>query len=182
MARAQVRRARGRPPDAWTIAPDARPGGAAPSAYRDLGRWLARAMRASGRGLRSIEATGRAIGRELAPRGEPDPALAFERSLVALGFHPILQRRESAHLTFCLRNCPYRDAVRENQPVVCTLHKGITRGLLDVLDPSATLAAFLPHDPDSAGCVIELRGARAAASCGATQARQGSPPAPARPA
>jgi hypothetical protein len=48
--------------------------------------------------------------------------------------------------------------VRENQPVVCTLHRGITRGLLDVLDPDAQLADFVPRDPDKAGCLIELSG------------------------
>jgi hypothetical protein len=27
-----------------------------------------------------------------------------------------------------------------------------------VLAPGARLAAFVPHDPDEAGCVIDLRG------------------------
>jgi predicted ArsR family transcriptional regulator len=158
VARARARQARGRPLDAWTIAPDARPGGEAPRAYQDLGRWLARAMRSRPAGLRSVEATGRQIGRELAPRGvQPDPD-ALATVLVTLGFQPTVTLREGDRLSFCLRNCPYRDAVRENQPVVCTLHKGITRGLLDVLDPNAKLAGFVPHDPDEAGCLIELRG------------------------
>jgi predicted ArsR family transcriptional regulator len=78
--------------------------------------------------------------------------------LVALGFQPRVQARDGDRITFCLCNCPYRDAVRENQPVVCTLHRGITRGLLDVLEPDAELASFVPHDPDEAGCLVELRG------------------------
>src|ERR1035441_7457845 len=68
VARERARQARGRPRDAWTIAPDARPGGEPPSAYRDLGRWLARAIPARPGRLRDVEATGREIGRELAPR------------------------------------------------------------------------------------------------------------------
>src|SRR5690348_12437151 len=60
--RARVRDKRGRPPDAWTIAADARPGGSSPRAYQDLGRWLARALRARPRTLRGIEETGRQIG------------------------------------------------------------------------------------------------------------------------
>ncbi len=156
--RARVRDKRGRPPDAWTIASDARPGGSAPRAYQDLGRWLARALRARPRSLRGIEETGRQIGRELAPEGATD-ADAFEASLTALGFQPAARTRDDDDaVTFCLRNCPYRDAVRENQPAVCALHKGITRGLLDVLAPEAQLSAFVPHDPDEAGCLIELRG------------------------
>jgi hypothetical protein len=48
--------------------------------------------------------------------------------------------------------------VKENQPVVCALHKGITRGLLDVLAPQAKVLAFDPNDPDCAGCTIEIQG------------------------
>lgn len=155
--RARVRQPRGRPPDAWRIAPEARPGGRAPHAYQDLGRWLARALRIGG-GRRGIEATGREIGRELAPKGsrrEPD---ALETMLTSLGFQPMIEHREDDRMTVCLGNCPYRDAVRENQPAICTLHRGMTRGLLDVLEPQAKLAAFVPHDPDQAGCVIEVHG------------------------
>jgi predicted ArsR family transcriptional regulator len=38
VVRARTQQPRGRPPDAWTIAPQARPADAAPSADRDLGR------------------------------------------------------------------------------------------------------------------------------------------------
>ena len=55
-----------------------------------------------------------------------------------------------------LCNCPYRDAVRQNQPAVCTLHKGITTGLLDRLDPGTRLSDFVAKDPYEAGCLIEL--------------------------
>ena len=153
--RSRPRRAVGRPRDAWAIAPDARPGGEAPSAYADLGRWLARAIPAGPRRLREIEATGRTIGRELAPGGGPE---AFETALTALGFQPKARAGEAGEVTFCLGNCPYRDAVRENQEVVCTLHRGLTRGLLDVLEPRAKLIAFVPRDPEEAGCLIELGG------------------------
>jgi predicted ArsR family transcriptional regulator len=158
VARARRRQARGRPRDAWTIAPDARPGGEPPRAYADLGRWLARALRDRRGGVRGIEETGRQIGREVAPADAGAAAEALEASLTALGFQPGVQRSEDDRLTFCLGNCPYRDAVRENQPAVCSLHEGITRGLLDVLDPEAKLAAFVPRDPEEAGCLIEVSG------------------------
>lgn len=158
--RARVRQARGRPPDAWTIAAGAEPGGQAPRAYHDLGRWLARALKARPGGLRGIEATGREIGREAAPTGaHPDPD-ALETSLIALGFQPTVTRHEGDEMKMCLGNCPYRDAVHENQPAICALHKGITRGLLDMLEPQAKLTGFVPHDPDRAGCLIEIRGLR----------------------
>lgn len=34
--------------------------------------------------------------------------------------------------------------------------------MLDVLDPKTKLVGFVPKDPDTAGCLIELRGRMAA--------------------
>jgi predicted ArsR family transcriptional regulator len=158
--RTRARHGPGRPPDAWTIAPDAHPGGSPPRAYRALARWLARAI-GPGRGLRGIEQTGREIGRELAPERTSAPIEALQNTLSALGFQPAAPRRHQDSVTFCLGNCPYRDAVHENQPAICTLHEGITRGLLETLAPHAKLAAFVPRDPDMAGCTIEVRGLEA---------------------
>lgn len=164
--RARARTGRGRPPDAWRIARDARPAGAKPRAYQDLGRWLARALGARPGGLRGIENTGRRIGRELAPTGAGSPVDALETTLISLGFQPALTAHDDGSVTFCLGNCPYSAAVRENQPAVCALHEGITRGLLDELNPRARLAAFVPHDPDDAGCLIDIRGLAEAVSSG----------------
>jgi predicted ArsR family transcriptional regulator len=152
--------ARGRPRDRWSIDPAARPGGAPPSAYADLGRWLVRALTAERTGVRAVEATGRRIGRELAR--DADPALTPEQrvhaALTAMGFQPRRRRPAPDRLTYCLGNCPYRDVVRERQPLVCGLHRGMTRGLLDAVAPDTRLTGFVPKDPDRAGCLIELRG------------------------
>ena len=148
----------GRPRDGWTIAPNARPGGEPPRAYSDLGRWLARAIPPRPGSLRDIEAAGREIGREIAPaNAETAGTDALQSTLVALGFQPTREQAPD-RVTLCLGNCPYRDAVRENQPVICTLHRGITLGLLDVLEPDGKLIDFVPRDPDTAGCLIELGG------------------------
>jgi hypothetical protein len=42
--------------------------------------------------------------------------------------------------------------------VICALHRGLTRGLLDRVAPGATLARFVPHDPYRAGCEIDVDG------------------------
>jgi predicted ArsR family transcriptional regulator len=148
---------RGRPRDEWSIARTANPGGERPKAYADLARWLARVTPVGPRRLLEIERTGREIGRELVPAGADRTAESFEAALAALGFQPEMAVTEGA--TTCrLGNCPYRDSVRENPDVVCTLHRGITAGLLAELAPEGTLSAFVPHDPDLAGCIVEVSG------------------------
>jgi predicted ArsR family transcriptional regulator len=159
----------------WVIAPDARPGGDPPSAYANLGRWLARAIVPGRTSLRRIAETGREIGRELAP--ESGAGAAEEKmhaTLASLGFQP---RRavDGQELTYTLCNCPYRDAVRENQAVVCALHRGLTRGLLDAIAPATKLTGFVPRDPYEAGCLIELRGGLAVEA--SEQSRPAEPPA-----
>ena len=58
----------------------------------------------------------------------------------------------------------------QRQPLVCGLHRGLTRGMLDALDPKTKLVGFVPKDPDAAGCLIELRGRMAAEAVDAAQA------------
>jgi predicted ArsR family transcriptional regulator len=157
--RERVPNRRGRPRDAWSISPEARPGGDPPTAYADLGRWLVRAIASSGVRARDVEAAAREIGRKLAPPG--GGATADEQVhgvLVAMGFQPRRRLDSKSTLTYCLENCPYRAAVREKQAVVCGLHRGMTRGLLEQVAPGTRLAAFVPKDPDAAGCEITVRG------------------------
>lgn len=155
VVRSRERAGAGRPRDIWTINPEAHPGGTPPRAYADLAIWLARAIPATAPRLREVERTGREIGVELAPPPGDDPAAGFRDALAALGFEPTLERNGTG-FTCRLGNCPYRDSVRENQAVVCTLHRGISAGILETLHPNATLAGFEPGDPDQAGCTIEV--------------------------
>jgi len=161
--RERERRGPGRPRDVWVISPDAQPGGDPPTGYAELARWLVRSLARGTGGDAEVEAAGREIGRELVADDEPvrgEPQLYD--ILVALGFQPERRTGPGDRLTYCLRNCPYREAVRERQAVVCGLHQGLTRGLLDRIAPDAELTAFVPKDPDSAGCLIETRGPLAA--------------------
>ena len=147
---------RGRPLHEWAIAPDARPGGRAPQAHGQLAGWLARALTRPP-GLEELERVGREIGRELAPDASGGPvADALQDAMAALGFAPRCERPGHGRLRFVLRNCPYREAVRENQPAICTLHRGVTTGLLERVDPGSRLAGFVPRDPDAAGCLVDV--------------------------
>jgi|SRR5680860_1159090 len=154
--RRQERAGRGRPGDRWTVAPGAQPSGQPPSAYASLAVWLARAIPAGPTRLREVERTGREIGRELAPKESGDAVEGLRQTLAALGFQPSMKVEADGSLTCRVENCPYRDSVRENADVVCTLHRGITVGVLEKLDPKAKLTGFEPHDPDRAGCLIEV--------------------------
>jgi predicted ArsR family transcriptional regulator len=148
---------RGRPRDEWSIAPRVTPGGDPPRAYGDLAQWLTRIVAGQPEQLADVERSGRDIGRELAPKGSGSPVAQFESALSALGFHPEVEP-SAAGLHCVLHNCPYREAVREDRDVICGLHRGLTRGLLDVICPTAKLEAFVPRDPDKAGCRIEVEG------------------------
>jgi predicted ArsR family transcriptional regulator len=127
-----------------------------------------------------MEATGRGIGRELAASGagaDGPPTESgvedFGRALTWLGFQPHTKPEPAAEppvegiplptaepdeksVTFVLGNCPYRQAVQENQPAICTLHKGILTGLLDMLEPDAAMTGFHPRNPHTAGCTVDL--------------------------
>lgn len=170
VSRERERLARGRPRDTWMISPHAQPGGDPPTAYAELARWLVRSLVSEDARVRDVEDTGRRIGREMAT-AETDITgeQRMHEVLAALGFQPEREPAGDARLTYRLRNCPYREAVRERQPLVCGLHRGITRGLLDALDPKTKLVGFVPNDPDVAGCLIELRGPMAAQAASAVK-------------
>jgi predicted ArsR family transcriptional regulator len=158
VSRDRVPQVRGRPRDSWSIAADALPGGEPPTAYRHLARWLARSIPVRPGRLGEVERAGRELGRELLAARPNGGEEAMGRTLTALGFAPQRERTPAGTLVFRLGNCPYREAVRENQPVVCALHRGMTRGLLDELAPAARLTQFVPENPDRAGCLVEVEG------------------------
>lgn len=164
VVRERERQSRGRPRDMWVISAEAQPAGDPPTAYAQLGRWLVRALVLGRTGVREVEAAGRRIGRGLAPQsGAASPEQEMYDVLTALGFQPRRALEPDGRLTYCLRNCPYREVVRERQPLVCALHRGMTRGLLDEIEPGTRLSAFVPKDPYAAGCEITLRGPLATA-------------------
>jgi predicted ArsR family transcriptional regulator len=159
ISRRRERLPRGRPRDSWKVNPDAQPGGDPPTGYAQLARWLLRSLVSESADARDVEATGREIGRELALRSSDVAGeQRMHEVLTALGFQPRREPVAGDRLTYRLRNCPYREAVRERQSMVCGLHRGITQGLLDALDPETELVGFEAKDPDAAGCLIELRG------------------------
>ena len=153
VARERAPQPHGRPRDRWSVAPDALSGGEPRDAYRRLAGWLARSIPPRPVRLREIERSGRELGRELkfAAGSGSSAEETMGRSLTALGFAP---QRERGKLS--TRRLPGSATVRIARPsartsqVVCTLHRGLTRGLVDELEPTTRLTRFVPEDPDRA--------------------------------
>ncbi len=149
---------RGRPRDMWSVAPGAADSTRRADTYEQLALWLLLALPSAGRTVGSVERTGRAIGRQLAPAAGNEPEAALHATLSEMGFAPRRETTSGARVSYRLGSCPYRVAVRDSPEIVCSLHRGITRGLLDALAPATRLTGFVPADPDRAGCLIELQG------------------------
>jgi predicted ArsR family transcriptional regulator len=148
---------RGRPRYEWAVAAEPVSGREPPTAYRELARWLARSTVGGSLALADVKETGRQIGREATPAdAQQPPSAALRTILAAFGFQPSQADDSAGQTAYTLRNCPYRDVVAENQPLVCALHRGITDGLLERLAPNSELIAFVPKDPHQAGCLIAV--------------------------
>lgn len=156
LTRARRKHGRGRPRDVWSIAAAADGADRPDENYADVARWLARSIAAAPAALRQVEETGKAVGRELADEDDASLEAGIERSFSALGFQPLIRAGAGGAFSCELANCPYRASARENADVVCRLHRGMTEGLIEQLDPGSHLTSFEPHDPDQAGCRFEV--------------------------
>jgi predicted ArsR family transcriptional regulator len=156
LERGRRKHGRGRPRDVWSIAAGAAGADRPDESYADVARWLARAIPPGADALRRVEETGREVGRELLVGDDATLGVGLERAFAALGFQPAVRTGEDGVVTCELTNCPYRASVRENPDAVCRLHRGITEGLREQLAPDSRLTRFEPHDPDEAGCMVEV--------------------------
>lgn len=156
--RDQEHGAAGRPRDRWRLSTRAIAEADLPHVGWAMARSLARAIPATRGRLVEVEAAGADLGVELARGLGSDDAEESDHvrhALDAMGFEP--SREETAGgVRYRLMSCPYADVVRENPAVVCTLHKGIVRGVLEHLGTDGRITRFEPRDPAEAGCVIEV--------------------------
>jgi predicted ArsR family transcriptional regulator len=151
-------RKRGRPRDTWAVVADAQASDDLPTAYANLGRWLAQVMPDGKEGVGLAESGGERIGRDLAATAAGDSTEdRLHDAFASLGFQPVADEVTDAKMSFRLCNCPYRDVVKERAQIVCGLHRGITRGLLQVIAPGTTLSEFHPKDPENAGCMVVMK-------------------------
>jgi predicted ArsR family transcriptional regulator len=123
--------ARGRPRHAYRLVPgalDDHPGG-----FRLLADVLAEVI-ARGGDPAAIEEVGRERGRELAgetaPGSRERAVAAVVRLLEQFGFQPRM-RRTAAGRRIDMRPCPFGDTAWKHSAVVCPLHLGLMRGVLE---------------------------------------------------
>ncbi len=157
-----ARGAVGRPRTLWRLLPRAIAEADLPHTGWAMARSLARAIPATPARLKEVERAGEQMGAELAQdlgaATGADKRDAVGQALAALGFDP--ERHDDGSISrYRLRTCPYAEAVRENPAVVCTLHRGVVRGVLDRIAPTAELTGFEPRPPDVAGCIVEITSA-----------------------
>ena len=154
----------GRPRELWRLAPRAIAEADRPHTGWAVARSLARAIPATPARLREVEDAGAELGSELVAQvtqlAGDAPLDKLDHALEALGFDPE-RSDDGAVVHYRLMTCPYAEAVRENPAVVCTLHKGIIRGVLADVAPGARLSAFEPQNPDTAGCPLAITMAKA---------------------
>ena len=151
------------------------PAASRPRAYADLGRWLARLdlagqdQSARGRGERDARsvASSRPTGRRSVGRGE-DARRARRRWASS----PSARSIAAGGLTYGCATAPTATPCARTSDVVCTLHRGITRGLLDEHRPGDELDRLRPARPvhrrlpDRAYAGVRRRSRRAGRSGG----------------
>ncbi len=111
----------------------------------------------------AAEQAGTAWGRFVVDTPAPFSTVAPEaavRRLVDMleefGFDPELDDRDPAAPRLLLRRCPFLDVAREHQTVVCSVHLGLMRGVLDEMGVEVEAQDLIPWaEPDV--CISHLQ-------------------------
>jgi predicted ArsR family transcriptional regulator len=101
---------------------------------------------------------GRRIARPPSPARRVDARYATEQlvdTFVAEGFEPTLTGT-ARNRTITLHHCPFLDLAAEQPDVVCAVHLGLARGVLDQLDAPLEAESLTPFATPNQ-CLITLR-------------------------
>jgi predicted ArsR family transcriptional regulator len=160
-----------RPTDEATavLEPSAVAGVSADLGYRSLAGVLARFVASTvERPADAATEAGIAWGRSLSgPPGTDRAAVDAEgaiRRVVTLlqefGFEPERRDRDEGEVQLRLRRCPFHDVAMEQPDVVCSVHLGLLRGVLDELGADVEVRDLLPFvEPDLCVADLHVRGA-----------------------
>jgi predicted ArsR family transcriptional regulator len=144
----------GRPQHRYSLAADAPSLGLEPPTFALLARMLLRAAAIAGTGPEDAADAGREQGRIDGARAAGRPCLAaLVRELDRLGFDPATAANDDG-ATVGFAHCPFRELAEANPDLVCSLHRGLVEGFVDIVG-GAEIVAFrtlVDRDP----CQVEL--------------------------
>ncbi|MEY2422738.1 MAG: hypothetical protein QOI95_2805 [Acidimicrobiaceae bacterium] len=144
----------GRPQHRYSLAPDAPSLGLEPPTYGLLARMLLRAATIGSTGADDAADAGREQGRSDGARAVGRPCLdALVRELDRLGFDPAVAASETG-ATVGFAHCPFQDLAEANPDLVCSLHRGLVEGFVDMVGGGEVVAfrTLVDRDP----CQVEL--------------------------
>lgn len=136
----------------------------APAPYRTLAAALLEHLATTGGGIPAAVKAGQAWGRRLAgaETGPGDPVGTTMAVLHGLGFEPRAQPAPPStddggdEVEVHLRTCPFLDLVGQQPDVMCALHAGMIRGVLQGAGAQDGQASLEPFAAPNA-CVARLR-------------------------
>jgi predicted ArsR family transcriptional regulator len=144
----------GRPQHRYSLAADAPSLGLEPPTHALLARMLLRAAALGGTGAEEAADAGREQGRSDGARAVGRPCLdALVRELDRLGFDPaVAAGAEGATVGFA--HCPFRELAEANPDLVCSLHRGLVEGFVEIVGGGEVVAfrTLVDRDP----CQVEL--------------------------
>lgn len=126
-----------------------------PDEGRDT-RLLAEILSGLLRGKRAqerAEELAREWGGYLVAQGGPKPGVqlpsrrnlaVLQEAMATAGFDPRFRRRGAKRVEITLRDCPSRELLEDHRDLVCAIHRGLLRGMLEGLKPAMRLAEFAP--------------------------------------
>lgn len=143
---------RGRPVRRYSPIPD--PDEREAEGHRELVRLLMSLVRQLGLGPEEMESFGERQGAGITRRegGLEELWSAFER----MGFAP-RPPDDGRSADVVLGRCPFVDGVEApGGDLICVLHRGLARGILERAAPGVHVAALVTEDPRRAGCRLRL--------------------------
>jgi predicted ArsR family transcriptional regulator len=146
---------RGRPVRRYAPIPD--PDEREAEGHRELVRLLMRLVRQLGLGPEDMESFGRRQGASIT-RGEGGVAELW-RAFDRMGFAP-RSPEDGGPGDVVLGRCPFVAGVEAaGGDLICILHRGLARGILERAAPGVQVAGLVIEDPRRAGCRVLLTGA-----------------------
>jgi predicted ArsR family transcriptional regulator len=144
----------GRPQHRYFLAADAPSLGLEPPTFALLARMLLRAAAIAGTVAEEAADAGREEGRNDGARVAGRPCLeALVGELDRLGFDPaVAEGEDSATIGFA--HCPFRELAEANPDLVCSLHRGLVEGFVEMVGGGAIVdfRTLVDRDP----CQVEL--------------------------